>query len=126
MARYATVDPTTGALVKEFDTMSDAEAERSVERAHAAFRTWRRTDVADRAALLRRIADGHREHSDELAALMTLEMGKPITQARGEVALAASIYEYYAVNGPAFLADEELDIARPGRAVVRKIGRASR
>lgn len=99
--------------------MSDAEAERSVERAHAAFRTWRRTDVADRAALLRRIADGHREHSDELAALMTLEMGKPITQARGEVALAASIYEYYAVNGPAFLADEELDIAGAGKAVVR-------
>ncbi|WP_396454146.1 NAD-dependent succinate-semialdehyde dehydrogenase [Actinomadura sp.] len=119
MAGYATVDPTTGVLVKEFDTMPDAEAERSVERAHTAFRTWRRTGVADRAALLQRIADGHREHSDELAALMTLEMGKPVAQARGEVALAASIYEYYAVNGPALLADEELDVAGPGRAVVR-------
>ncbi|CNE53694.1 [NADP+] succinate-semialdehyde dehydrogenase [Mycobacterium tuberculosis] len=121
MRRYATVDPATGTLVKEFDTMSDAEAERSVETAHAAFGAWRRTGVSDRAALLQRIADGHREHSDELAALMTLEMGKPVAQARGEVALAASIYEYYAANGPGFLADEELDIAGTGTAVVHTV-----
>ncbi|UGS35657.1 NAD-dependent succinate-semialdehyde dehydrogenase [Capillimicrobium parvum] len=119
MSRYATVDPTTGMVVAEFDTMSDAEAERSVENAHAAFQTWRRTDVAERAAIVQRIADGHREHADELAALMTLEMGKPVAQARGEVALAASIYEYYATKGPELLADEKLDIAGAGTAVVR-------
>lgn len=119
MSRYATVDPTTGTVVKEFDRMSDAEAERSVEDAHAAFQTWRRTDLAERAAILQRIADGHREDADDLAALMTLEMGKPVAQAKGEVALAASIYEYYATKGPELLADEKLDIAGPGTAVVR-------
>ena len=50
---------------------------------------------------------------------MTLEMGKPITQAKGEVELSAAIYEYYATTGPTLLADEELDIAGAGRAVVR-------
>ena len=119
MNTYATVNPTTGETVKEFDSMSDAEAVGALQVAHAAFQTWRRTEVAERAALLQRIADGHREHADELAALTTLEMGKPVAQARGEVALAASIYEYYATKGAGLVADEPLDIAEEGSAIIR-------
>jgi succinate-semialdehyde dehydrogenase/glutarate-semialdehyde dehydrogenase len=65
------------------------------------------------------VADLYREHAAELAELTTLEMGKPVTQALREVELAASIYEYYANKGPGLLADEELDIAGVGRAIVR-------
>lgn len=119
MTTYATVDPTTGQQVAEFDTMTDADAAAALELAHTAYATYREVDLAERAALLQRVADLHREHAEELAALMTLEMGKPIAQARGEVALSASIYEYYATKGPALLADEELDIAGEGRALVR-------
>lgn len=119
MTKYATVDPSTGEMVREFATMSDAAAAQALDRASEAYGPWRETDMADRAAVLSRVAAFHREHADELAELMTLEMGKPIAQARGEVELSAKIYEYYATQGPGFLADEELDIAGSGRALVR-------
>lgn len=119
MTKYATVDPTTGSVVKEFDTMADVEVDQRVELAHTAYLKWRRAELAERTGLLHRIAAEYREHSDELAQLMSIEMGKPVAQARGEVALVASIYEYYATKGPDFLEEEQLDIAGKGTAVVR-------
>ena len=119
MSKYATVDPATGSLLREFETMADADVDSYLEAAHAAYLTWRRTKLAERSEVLQRIADAHRERSDELARLMTTEMGKPVAQAKGEVALAASIYEYYATKGPDFLEEEQLDIAGEGKAIVR-------
>lgn len=119
MSKYATVDPTTGSVVREFDTMADADVEVHLQAAHAAYLKWRRTELAARVEVLQRIADAHRERSGELARLMTTEMGKPVAQAKGEVALAASIYEYYATKGPDFLEEERLEIAGKGSAVVR-------
>lgn len=119
MTKYATVDPRTGTVVREFATMTDADVTAALEAARSGYDAWRRRPVTERAGVVQRIADLHREHADELAELMTLEMGKPVTQARGEVELAASIYEYYAAKGPAMLADEELEIAGSGTASVR-------
>ncbi|MBS2937970.1 NAD-dependent succinate-semialdehyde dehydrogenase [Nocardioides sp. J2M5] len=119
MSKYVSTDPATGVVVKEFDSATDAEVDSAVEAAHTAYGAWRRADVAERTGLLQRIADTYRERSEELAALMTTEMGKPVAQARGEVALAASIFEYYAAKGPEFLEEEQLDIAGQGSAVVR-------
>jgi succinate-semialdehyde dehydrogenase/glutarate-semialdehyde dehydrogenase len=119
MKKYATVDPTSGNVVQEFDTMADSEVTASLKRSYEAYRTWHSKDLAERCALLQRIADLHRQHSIDLAKLMTLEMGKPISQARTEVELSAAIFEYYATSGEQLLADEELDIAGAGRALVR-------
>ncbi|MFC8182120.1 NAD-dependent succinate-semialdehyde dehydrogenase [Rhodococcus sp. NPDC057297] len=119
MSKYATTDPTTGTVVAKFETLTDEQAMESLSAADNAYRDWRTTEVADRAAVLQRVADLHRERETELAELMTLEMGKPIAQARGEVKLSASIFEYYATKGQELLADEELDIAGSGRALVR-------
>jgi acyl-CoA reductase-like NAD-dependent aldehyde dehydrogenase len=119
MKKYATVDPTSGNVVREYDSMTDSEVSASLTRSLAAYRSWHTKDLAERCALLQRIADLHRQHSIELAKLMTLEMGKPISQAKAEVELSAAIYEYYATSGEKLLADEELDIAGPGRALVR-------
>ena len=119
MTRYATVDPTTGDTVREFAAMSDTEATQALLRAQEAFISWRRVGLAERARVLARVAALHREHASELAELMTLEMGKPLAQARAEAELSASIYEYYATTGVDFLADEVLDIAGTGQAVVR-------
>lgn len=96
--------------------MSDAEVAASLTRSHAAYRSWHTKDLAERCALRQRIADLHRQHSIDLAKLMTLEMGKPITQAKAEVELSAAIYEYYATSGEKLLADEELDIAGAGQS----------
>lgn len=119
MKKYATVDPTSGNVVQEFDSMTDTEVAASLKRSHDAYRAWHLKDLAERCALLQRIADLHRQHSVDLAKLMTLEMGKPIAQAKTEVELSAAIYEYYATSGEKLLADEELEITGAGRALVR-------
>ena len=88
-------------------------------RAHEAYLDWREADLKERAAVIGRVADLFRQNADELARLMTLEMGKPVTQAKGEIELSAAIFEYYATKGPDLLVDEILDIAGAGKAVVR-------
>ena len=94
----------------------------AVATADAAFRAWNKTALAERVKLLRRVADLYTERRDELAAIITREMGKPVFQARIEVDIVASIYRYYAENGPSFLEDEELEVAAGGKAIVRKDG----
>jgi succinate-semialdehyde dehydrogenase/glutarate-semialdehyde dehydrogenase len=116
---YATINPATGAVVQEFASLTDAEAQQALERADAAHRIWSTMEVSERAAVVGRVAALHRERADHLAELMTLEMGKPIAQAKAEVELAASIYEYYSVKGPELIKDEILDIAGGGQGLVR-------
>jgi len=119
MSRYRTVNPATGELIEEFPTATDEQIEQALERADRAYRHWRWSALDKRADVLRRLAELHRQRADELAEILTLEMGKPLAQAKAEVALVASIYDYYADNGARFLADEKLDIAGSGEAIVR-------
>lgn len=119
MTGYSTINPVTGELVAEFSSVSDREVDDALERAHTAYRQWREVPLERRADLLHRVARLHREREEELAELVTLEMGKPIAQAKGEVALVAAIYDYYAEHGSTFLADEELDVVGDGEALVR-------
>ena len=119
VSKYATVNPATGEFIQGFETISDADADRALIRAHEAYLDWREADLKERAAVIGRVADLFRQNADELARLMTLEMGKPVTQAKGEIELSAAIFEYYATKGPDLLVDEILDIAGAGKAVVR-------
>ena len=119
VSKYATVNPATGEFIQGFETISDADADRALDRAHEAYLDWREADLKERAAVIGRVADLFRQNADELARLMTLEMGKPVTQAKGEIELSAAIFEYYATKGPDLLVDEILDIAGAGKAVVR-------
>lgn len=119
MSNYATINPATGERVAQFPHLNDAEVEDVLERSFAQYPQWRNRQLADRAAVLSQVAKLHRERSDELAALLTLEIGKTMAEARGEVALVASIYDYYADNAERFLREEPLEIAGSGTAVVR-------
>ena len=119
VSKYATVNPATGEFIQSFETISDADADHALIRAHDAYLDWREADLKERAAVIGRVADLFRQNADELARLMTLEMGKPVTQAKGEIELSAAIFEYYATKGPDLLVDEILDIAGAGKAVVR-------
>ncbi|MCS0634563.1 NAD-dependent succinate-semialdehyde dehydrogenase [Streptomyces sp. LP05-1] len=120
MSAYRIVNPATGESVKEFPTATDAELDRAAGRAHQAYLGWRGSEPAERAAALNRVADLYEQRKDELAAIITQEMGKPVKQARGEIDTVISIYRYYADKGPGFLADEELEVVAGGRAVIRK------
>lgn len=122
MSLYAVTNPATGETVKAYPTATDEQVHAAVTTANAAFKAWNRTALADRVKLLGRVAELYAERRDELAGIVTREMGKPVFQAQIEVDIVASIYRYYAENGPAFLEDEELEVAAGGTAMVRKDG----
>ncbi|GAA4142071.1 NAD-dependent succinate-semialdehyde dehydrogenase [Leifsonia shinshuensis] len=118
---FAVVDPATGETVRVYETISDDRLGEAVAAADDAHRAWRRIPLAERAAVVRRVAGLHRERRRELAAIAALEMGKPIGQALAEVDFSADIYAYYADNAERFLADEPLELrSGGGRAFVRR------
>ena len=118
---YAVVNPATGETLATYPTATDAEVEAAVAAADSAARGWGRTSSpAERADLLRRVAQLHRERRDELAAIIVREMGKPLAAAEGEVDFAADITEYYADNIDKITGDTPLEILGEGTAVIRR------
>ena len=87
---YQSVNPYDGRIVKTFQIMSDVELKAAIAAADACFESWRSTTFAQRATTGSRAAAILRERVDEFARLATLEMGKLIGEARGEVLLAAA------------------------------------
>ncbi|WP_431237861.1 NAD-dependent succinate-semialdehyde dehydrogenase [Mycolicibacterium aichiense] len=122
MSLYAVVDPKSGEVVREYPTATDEQIEQALASATAAFRNWSKTStLADRAALIRRVAALHTERREKLAEIINREMGKPLDQALGEVDFSAAIYEYYADNAEKFLADEPIELLDgDGSAVIRR------
>src|SRR4051812_41466124 len=97
MSEYAVTDPRTGDLVRLYNDDTDERVASAVGMAHSAYTTWgRTTSVGERAALLRRVAELHIERREELARIMSMEMGKTHASALGEVDFSAAIYSYYA------------------------------
>ncbi|WGL53528.1 NAD-dependent succinate-semialdehyde dehydrogenase [Nocardioides sp. BP30] len=122
VTEYAVVDPATGEIVRKYPTATDGELEAALASASAASRGWaRRTSVAERAAVVGRVADLHEERREELAAIIVREMGKPLADALAEVDFAAAIFRFYADNAEKLLADEPIELlAGEGTAFVRK------
>src|SRR5262245_23209903 len=120
MSEYAVVNPATGETVARYDTFTDAQVERALATAQAGFETWRKVPVPERARMVRRAAELHRERREELAATMVREMGKVISAALGEVDFAADITEYYADQADVITADQPLTILGEGTAVIRR------
>ena len=122
MSTYAVTDPSTGELVKLYPTATDEQVRQAIAAADQAHRHWEKnTTVADRAALIRRVGELHEERKDKLARIIQREMGKSLAQSAAEVEFSAAIYQYYADNAEAFLADEPIDLLDgDGSAVIRR------
>ena len=105
---YQSVNPYDGRILKTFEELTDKQLEMALETAATCFETWRHTTFAERAAVVAKAAAIMRARIDEFARPVTLEMGKLIDQARGEVVLSADIIDYYAKNAERFLAPEHL------------------
>jgi len=120
MSDYAVVNPATGETLATYPTSTDAEVQAAIAAAHDAYRSWRDVPVAERAAIIRRIAELHRERRDELAAIIVREMGKPLAAAEGEVDFAADITEYYADHADEITGDQPIPIEGEGTAVIRR------
>jgi betaine-aldehyde dehydrogenase len=95
-ATLTVVNPATERPVADVHRHDTAEADEAVRRAAAAFPAWRDISVSDRARLLRRFAVTVEEHAEELALLETRNVGKPIADSRGEVAMVADVLHFYA------------------------------
>jgi succinate-semialdehyde dehydrogenase / glutarate-semialdehyde dehydrogenase len=89
-------DPATGATIGTIPNCGKAETKRAIEAAHAAFPAWRKKTAAERAGLLHKLADLIRQNSEALAHLLTLEQGKPLAEARGEVGSSAAYVQWFA------------------------------
>ena len=104
----ASVDPTTGKTVRSFEPLSLGRIDDLLSLAQEAFQDWRRRPIAERAAVVGRAADVLLRRRDELAGLMTLEMGKLRRAAAAEVEKCANCCRHYAEHGARYLADEEV------------------
>jgi succinate-semialdehyde dehydrogenase/glutarate-semialdehyde dehydrogenase len=110
----ASVNPATGRVVKTFDALSEPEIDARLERAAATFASYRLSDFASRSRWMHAAADVLDAECDEVARVMTLEMGKTIGAARAEVQKCAKACRYYAQHAAVFLADEPADAAAVG------------
>jgi succinate-semialdehyde dehydrogenase/glutarate-semialdehyde dehydrogenase len=91
----AVINPANGETVASVPHMGAGETKRAIDAANAAWPAWRKLPAQERAAILRRWSDLMLENADDLALLMTLEQGKPLAEAKGEVAYAASYFEWF-------------------------------
>jgi succinate-semialdehyde dehydrogenase/glutarate-semialdehyde dehydrogenase len=101
-------NPATEEVIQDYPEMSSKEVNSVVQKCHQTFLLWRTTAFKERSALMKKAGDILRANKEEYARLMTVEMGKPIAQARGEVEKCAWVCDYYADNAEKFLASEEV------------------
>ena len=145
-AKVRILNPANGALVGEVPLMRASETRRAIEAAARAQPLWARKTAKERAVILRKFAELMIAHTDDLAVIMTAEQGKPLAEAKGEVAYAASFIEWFAEEGkraygdviPTFRADSRLLVLRqpvgvaaaitpwnfPAAMITRKLGPA--
>ena len=112
----ATINPATGETEKTFDEMSEADVGRCLAAAATAYESYRLTSFEQRAGWMQRAAAILDDEQDQIAAMMTTEMGKTLAAARQEVAKCATACRYYAEHAAGFLADEPADAAAVGAA----------
>lgn len=96
---FGVFNPATHGELSTVPDMGAAETRQAIEAAAQALPAWRQKTAKERGKILRKFADLMMENVDDLATLMTAEQGKPMAEARGEVAYAASFYEWFAEEG---------------------------
>ncbi|MYA09766.1 MAG: NAD-dependent succinate-semialdehyde dehydrogenase [Holophagales bacterium] len=117
---FAVENPATGEVLAEVACCGGAETSRAIEAAGRAFEQWRHTTAKERAALLRRWFDLMMEAQEDLAQMMTAEQGKPLFEARGEIAYGASYVEWFAEEAKRVYGDTIPQPANDKRVVTIK------
>ena len=89
-------NPYDGALIADVDSVSRAQCKEAIDHAHDAFQIWKKYSASERGAILRKWYELQMEHAEELAYILTLEQGKPLAEALGEIKYGASFVEWFA------------------------------
>ena len=108
MRSITTVNPATGEKLAEYPGLDETGLDAALQQTADAQKQWRTTDIAHRTSLLRKVAGILRDEVEDHARLISLEMGKPITEARAEVLKCAVTCDYYADHAAEFLANKEV------------------
>ena len=119
-AAIAVTNPATGAILGHVPSLSRAEIGEAIAAAHAAQAGWRSRTAKERAAILRRLFDLMLENQEDLARIMTAEQGKPLAEARGEIAYAASFIEWFAEEAKRVYGDTIPQNVAGRRLIVQK------
>ncbi len=114
---FVSTNPADGSTHDVIAAFTGVQLEAVLQQTALAAPAWRETAIGERCALMRKAAAVLRTHSGDYARLMTQEMGKPIGEARAEIEKCALGCDYYADNGPAFIADELIE-TDAGRSLV--------
>ncbi|MBG43324.1 MAG: succinate-semialdehyde dehydrogenase [Aequorivita sp.] len=114
----ATINPTTGKVIKKYALMTDKQADEAVEKCHKAFLDWRMVSHKERGKIIKAIGKELKENAEELSKLMTNEMGKLLKQSKQEVELCAGICDWTAAHGPETLKDEERELPDGGKGII--------
>jgi acyl-CoA reductase-like NAD-dependent aldehyde dehydrogenase len=118
---FESINPTTGESLGKYPEHDAQEVDARLQRAWDGWLSWSRTPLSERTALLLRVADLLEQRVEEYARLITLEMGKPIGEARGEVKKAAMGARHFAQDGAAYIQTEAI-AGTPGRVVYESLG----
>ena len=118
MSSITTVNPATGENIETYEKLSKDKAFAKVDACHEAFTEWKLRSLEDRAEVIKGIGKALRDNKEDLAQLMTKEVGKLIGDSRDEVELCAAICDYTAKIGPEQLADEQRDPNNAARGIV--------
>lgn len=112
MTDYAvSTNPATGEVLARYPMQSLADLDNALSQSAEAYRQWRNSEMAERVTVLRQLAEQLRQREPELSRTITLEMGKPVAQARAEILKCAALCDWYAEHGPAMLADQPTQVA---------------
>jgi succinate-semialdehyde dehydrogenase / glutarate-semialdehyde dehydrogenase len=103
---FKSINPYNGRVIGVYKEQTTSQVDLMIEKAQSAFDNWRKVPVAERARLMAKAGDVLRDNVEEYAKMITQEMGKPISESRGEVNKCAWACDYYAENAAAFLSDE--------------------
>ncbi|MDB5413816.1 MAG: gabD, partial [Rubritepida sp.] len=117
---FAVRNPATGEVVGSVPAMGATETRRAIEAANAALPAWRKLLAKERATILRKLFDLMLANTDDLAAIMTAEQGKPLAESKGEIAYAASFIEWFAEEGKRIYGDMIPPNAQGRRILVMK------
>lgn len=105
---FKSINPYNNKEVGSYTALSKEETTTKLDKAQNAFNTWRKVPLSERVGLIQKAGEILRENVDEYARMITLEMGKPISESRAEVNKCAWVCDYYAENAIEFLADETI------------------
>ena len=104
------LNPATGETLSSLAWATADDVNQAVALADSGYRQWKKTAVAERADALRNVGNVLRQHAEEMAQMISREIGKPIIQARGEVTKSANLCDWYAEHGPAMLSTEATQV----------------